>query len=55
MIPLKSMAPVIPKSFAVFFDLKLPECYTKTSMNYSILKKLILKLLGSPGSTSLFF
>lgn len=55
MIPLKSMAPVIPKSFAVFFNLKLSECYTKTSMNYSILKKLILKLLGSPGSTSLFF
>ena len=35
--------------------LKWSECYTKTSMNYSILKKWILKLLCSPGSTSLFY
>lgn len=55
MILLKPLAPLTPKSFAVFFDLNLSEFYTKESMNYSVLKKLILKLLCSPGSTSLFF
>lgn len=55
MILLKPLTPLTPKAFAVFFDLKLSGFCTKESMNYSILKKWRLKLLCSPGSTSLFF